>query len=96
MLATSTALARRGVRDRNVRLCRGGVVHAVEMRDWYGIELPVPACHVGVSGWDFARMEPVRTGVTCKRCVRTAAGRAAPPFPTVGGQLALVDLDELS
>ncbi len=91
----SAAHARQAfVGGRAGRLRRGGAVHAVTLRPWWGVDVPGPACHVGTAGWDFTRLEPTSDGVTCRRCLRSAVGRAVSPVQVVGGQLAL-DLDRL-
>lgn len=90
----SLAVAQQAYGGRNARLRRRGRVHSVEFRAWFGVDVPVPSCHIGVSGWDFTRLEPTSDSVTCRRCQRLGAGRAAPPVEVLGGQLAL-DLDEL-
>ena len=80
---------------RNGRTRRRGAVHDIELRDWFGVPVPVPACHVGTGGWDFTRLVPTPDVVTCRRCLRAGAGRAAPPpVDLPPGQLAL-DLDQL-
>lgn len=79
LLAVSTADARRRFADgRNGQLLGSGVVHLVALQQWFGLQVPAPACHVGTGGWDFTRFEPTRAAVSCGRCLRGGAGRAAP------------------
>lgn len=74
--------ARRAFRGRNGRLATGGVVHQVRMEPWIdGAEVPAPACHVGVGGWQPWVLHPTWEGVTCGRCLRgpaTVEGIAGP------------------
>ncbi|MCG8920284.1 hypothetical protein L6E12_31395 [Actinokineospora sp. PR83] len=78
-------------RDHNLSIRRSKVVHAVAMSRWMaGVQLPAPACHVGVAGWAIEDLRPTRDTVTCLRCLRAApAGRVAEAARPLGGQLAL-------
>uniref|UniRef100_UPI003F495FB5 hypothetical protein n=1 Tax=Actinokineospora sp. CA-119265 TaxID=3239890 RepID=UPI003F495FB5 len=75
----------------NLSIRRSRVVHAVAPSRWMaGIELPAPACHVGVAGWAIEDLWPTRDPVTCLRCLRADPhGRSAAVVPRQGGQLAL-------
>lgn len=78
-------------RDHNLSIRRSRVVHAVAMSRWMaGVELPAPACHVGVAGWAIEDLRPTKAAVTCLRCLRAAPeGRAAAAVKPLGNQLAL-------
>lgn len=76
---------------RNLTIRRNTTVHAVAWTKGIGdVEWPIPACRVGVTGWELDALHPSKEGVTCLRCLRSAAARraAAPPVPQ-GRQLAL-------
>lgn len=65
---------------RNGRIAGCRAVHAVRMVRWIGgVEVPAPACHVGVGGWDIAVLEPTGSEVTCGRCRRLHPDEAATP-----------------
>lgn len=76
---------------RNMAVRRSRTVHAVAWTEGIGgVELPVPACRVGVTGWDVESLRPVNEGVTCGRCLRTIKRSELPTDAELrGGQLAL-------
>ncbi|MCK2244541.1 MULTISPECIES: hypothetical protein [unclassified Crossiella] len=75
--------------ERNLTIRRSRVVHGVAPSKWMaGVELPGPACHVGVAGWALEDMHPSTRPVTCRRCLRGSGQRLAPPLRLVD-QLAL-------
>jgi hypothetical protein len=49
------------------------VVHRVHTERWLAdIEVPAPACRVGVAGWDLlGALAPTTGPVTCVRCLRS-------------------------
>ena len=71
---------------------RSNTVHVV---DWAtgigGIAWPVPACRVGVAGWELDALQPTRHDVTCGRCLRQVKRHKTPDLATteIPGQLAL-------
>lgn len=69
---------------RNGRVRGGHAVHAVLAEDWIGdVQLPVPACHVGIGSWNLNVLVATDEPVTCARCLRGA------DVPAGRGQLAL-------
>ncbi|MCO1581240.1 MULTISPECIES: hypothetical protein [unclassified Crossiella] len=75
--------------DRNLTIRRSRVVHGVAPTKWMaGVELPGPACHVGVAGWAVEDLHPTTRPVTCRRCLRGAGSRTVPRLRLVD-QLAL-------
>ncbi|GGR06450.1 hypothetical protein GCM10010168_24660 [Actinoplanes ianthinogenes] len=81
LLAAVVARARADFAGRNAVSRGGGAVHAVATVRWLGeLEVPGPACHVGVSGGELAALRPTSAPVTCHRCLRAAGadGLAAP------------------
>ncbi|MGI5274142.1 hypothetical protein ACQEUU_33755 [Nonomuraea sp. CA-218870] len=38
--------------------------------DRYDVELPAPACHTAISGWDPRRLRASTAPVNCRRCLR--------------------------
>lgn len=89
VLAGTAAAYRRRFELRNCRVGRstGAAVHAVRLVRWVGgVEVPAPACHVGIGGWDLSALEPSTQPVTCRRCLRlrpddTADGAGPVPAP---------------
>jgi hypothetical protein len=75
-----SAVARRAesqFRGRNLTIRRSTVVHAVAPSRWMaGVDLPAPACHVGVSGWAVEDLHPTSEPVTCRRCLRSPSARS--------------------
>jgi hypothetical protein len=70
VLGGTAAWYRRRFAMRNCRV-GGGAVHAVRMVTWVGgTQVPAPACHVGIGGWDLTALEPSTQPVTCRRCLR--------------------------
>ena len=68
--------------DRNARVRGSSVVHAVHTERWLAdIEVPAPACRVGVAGWDLSALVPTTDAVTCVRCLRTGAAGALHRVP---------------
>ncbi|GLZ42362.1 hypothetical protein [Actinokineospora sp. NBRC 105648] len=77
--------------DRNLRVRRSAVVHAVRMIPWVaGLTLPSPACGQGWSGPGAGELHPVPDAVNCGHCLSSAEARAAaatgdgtsqPPLP---------------
>jgi hypothetical protein len=96
LLATSAAHARRRFDGRRGRLSAKGAVHDVSLRPWFGVEIPGPACHIGVGGWDFTRFQPTSDAVTCRRCLRGNGLRAAPVATHPHGAQLALDLDALA
>lgn len=95
LLAVSAAFAvQQHSGGRRARVSRRGAVHDVSMVDWFGVQVPAPACHVGTTGYDFTRLQPTSDATTCRRCLRGNAQRAAPIVHPRGAQLVL-DLDAL-
>jgi hypothetical protein len=95
LLAVSAAFAaQRFSGGQRGRVSKRGAVHDVAWVDWFGVDVPAPACHVGTAGYDFTRLQPTTDAVTCKRCQRGNAARAAPIIEPRGAQL-LLDLDAL-
>jgi hypothetical protein len=61
---------------RGLRVANSRVVHlAGTAPDHRGDELPAPACHVGIAGWDPRRLNSTTSPVTCVRCVRLIEAR---------------------
>lgn len=97
LLAVSAAFAVQQFADgQRGRVSKRGAVHDVDAVDWFGVNVPVPACHVGTNGYDFTRLQPTGDPVTCRRCLRLGAGRAAPVFVDRRGAQLLLDLDALA
>lgn len=73
---------------RNCVIGRSGTVHAVVEAEWLGVaEVLVPACHVGISGFDLTRMKATHKLVSCGRAACVAAAKTAHrAAPTVAGQ----------
>ncbi|GAA3042372.1 hypothetical protein [Actinokineospora globicatena] len=77
--------------DRNLRVRRSPVVHAVRMTPWVaGLTMPAPACGQGWSGPGAGELHPAAEPVTCGHCLSSAEARAAavtgsavtqPPLP---------------
>lgn len=62
-----------------LRLEGSSTVHlAGTSSDHRGENLPAPACHVGVGGWDPRRLKQTVAPVTCLRCRRLLANRQQP------------------
>ena len=96
MLQAVAARAAAQFADRNVTVRRSRIVHAVAMSPWMaGVDLPAPACHVGVAGWAIEDLHPTLEPVTCRRCLRSAGSRSAPALTLIhGGQMSLpLDVD---
>jgi hypothetical protein len=78
MLSAVARRAENQFRGRNLTIRRSAVVHAVAPSRWMaGVELPAPACHVGVSGWAVEDLHPTSQPVTCRRCLRSPGARSA-------------------
>ena len=61
---------------RGLRVGNSRIVHlAGTAPDHRGVELPAPACHVGVSGWDARRLNATESPINCHRCVKLIAAR---------------------
>ena len=98
MLGGTAAWYRRRFAERNCRVGSSDVVHGVRLVPWLGgVEVPAPACDVGIGGWDLSALEPVTAPITCRRCQRMRPDRAitgdgpntAPrqlPLPGLSGQ----------
>lgn len=64
--------------DRNLRVRRSPVVHAVRMTPWVaGLAMPAPACGQGWSGAGAGELHPVAEPVNCGHCLASAEARAA-------------------
>ncbi|PPK66317.1 hypothetical protein CLV40_11021 [Actinokineospora auranticolor] len=64
--------------DRNLRVRRSPVVHAVRMVPWVsGLTMPAPACGQGWSGAGAGELHPVAETVNCGHCRASAEARAA-------------------
>ncbi|MFI7451391.1 hypothetical protein ACIBQX_28110 [Nonomuraea sp. NPDC049714] len=46
--------------------------------DRYDEELPAPACHTGIAGWDPRRLRSSDAPVNCRRCLRLISRRQLP------------------
>ncbi|MFC5821816.1 hypothetical protein [Nonomuraea harbinensis] len=46
--------------------------------DRYDVELPAPACHTGIAGWDSRRLRASTAPVNCRRCLRLLERRQTP------------------
>ena len=55
--------------DRNVRVPGSPVVHAMRATHLITELIPGLACGTAVGGWDWMRLEPVTTAVTCHHCL---------------------------
>jgi hypothetical protein len=84
VLAGTAAWLRRRFVLRNARVTGGRVVHAVTMVRWVGgVQVPAPACHVGIGGWDLlSALEPTHADVTCGRCRRLHPELLRPCLPS--------------
>lgn len=74
-----------GAADSRLRctIGRSHTVHTVVDAEWIGgVPILVPACRIGISGWNLDRMHPTSEPASCRRaaCQSTAATahRAAP------------------
>lgn len=69
----AAAALRRFDGGRNCRIHGSRVVHAVHRESWLGgeIEIPAPACRIGVAGFDLTALTPTTDPVTCVRCHRS-------------------------
>ncbi|HEV7979559.1 hypothetical protein [Amycolatopsis sp.] len=77
MLSAVARRAENQFRGRNLTIRRSTVVHAVAPSRWMaGVDLPAPACHVGVSGWAVEDLHPTSQPVTCRRCLRSPGARS--------------------
>lgn len=77
VLAGTAAWYRRRFGMRNCRVAGGRAVHAVRMVTWVGgVQVPAPACHVGIGSWDLSALEPSTQPITCRRCQRLRVDRA--------------------
>ena len=77
VLAGTAAWYRRRFRLRNCRIAGGRAVHAVRLVPWIGgVEVPAPACRVGIGDWRLSVLDPTAQPVTCGRCRRLRALRA--------------------
>jgi hypothetical protein len=75
---------------RHLTIRRSRAVHDVAQSPWIaGLQLPTPACRVGVGGWSIDDLHPTSSDVTCLRCLRHGSYRATSTVHTVGEQLAL-------
>ncbi|WP_018685001.1 hypothetical protein [Actinokineospora enzanensis] len=64
--------------DRNLRVRRSAVVHAVRMTPWVaGLTMPAPACGQGWSGAGAGELHPAADPVNCGHCLASAEARAA-------------------
>jgi hypothetical protein len=80
------------VDGRNGRVRGSRVVHAVHLARWLGqIQVPAPACHVGIGSFDLAALVATDAPVTCNRCLQAGAYRSHLGTPGAE-QLALWDL----
>ncbi|SDD99064.1 hypothetical protein [Actinokineospora iranica] len=81
LLAGLTSVARQEstrFADRNLRVRRSAVVHAVRMTPWVaGLALPSPACGQGWSGAGAGELHAVAEPVNCAHCLSSASARAA-------------------
>jgi hypothetical protein len=96
MLSAVAMRAAAQFKGRNIVIRRSRVVHAAATSKWMaGIELPAPACHVGVAGWAIEDLHPTTEPVSCRRCLRSQGHRAVPELTLVrGGQMTLpLDVD---
>lgn len=77
----------------NGRVGDYGVVHLVHLEEGMaGIQLPAPACRIGLAGWRPERMAPTRDTVSCGRCMRLRVAEPMLAAAAAGGtQLTLVD-----
>lgn len=77
MVGEIAALAQQALRQfdggLNCRVHGSRVVHAVHRETWFagGIEVPAPACRVGVAGFDLGALTPTTDPVSCVRCQRS-------------------------
>jgi hypothetical protein len=73
---------------RNCVIGKSGTVHAVVEAKWLGVaEVLVPACHVGISGFDLTRMRATHKYVSCGRAACVAAAKTAHrSAPSMGGE----------
>jgi hypothetical protein len=91
----ATAKARpRGPMDRfkkrNLRVAGSTTVHGVRATaDAAGISVPTPACGTPLGGWDWSKVEATKDTISCKRCGKIPAVRAADAEIPRGLQLAL-------
>ncbi|WP_157440597.1 hypothetical protein [Actinokineospora inagensis] len=73
--------------ERNLRVRRSAVVHAVRMVPWVaGLTLPAPACGQGWSGAGGGELHPVAESVNCGHCLASAQARAAAAAGDLGSQ----------
>ncbi|MBP2477691.1 hypothetical protein JOF53_006563 [Crossiella equi] len=94
MLSAVASRATAQFTDRNLTVRRSRIVHAVEPTPWLaGVELPGPACHVGVAGWALEDLHPTTEPVTCRRCLRHQGHRVTPHL-RLANQLVLPLQDE--
>ncbi|WP_253891631.1 hypothetical protein [Actinokineospora diospyrosa] len=64
--------------ERNLRVRRSPVVHAVRMTPWVaGLAMPGPACGQGWSGAGAGELHPAAEPVNCGHCLASAEARAA-------------------
>ncbi|MEO3889103.1 hypothetical protein [Nonomuraea sp. B5E05] len=72
-MLTGTVVDRPAVGDpaRAVRVEGSRTVHLAGTGvDRHDEELPAPACHTGIAGWDPRRLRSSQAPVTCRRCLR--------------------------
>lgn len=80
-------------RNRNLRRPgRRRRVHAVDLREWFGVPMPTPACNQAMHPLSLARTKAVIEPVDCERCL-AIRGTAVTPLTSVhdDGQLTLFD-----
>jgi hypothetical protein len=91
----SEEFVRRFRGGRNGRVGPRGRVHAVIPATFLGVDVMVPACRVGVSGWDFGRLHETSDEISCRRpaCRNHVVARASTPAtPEPGDQAVLFQL----
>jgi hypothetical protein len=73
-LAGVAAQAVRRFAGHHARVRGSAVVHQVHTERWIAdIEVPAPACGVGVAGWDLlGALTPTDGPITCAQCLRAA------------------------
>ncbi len=77
-------------RRRNLRAVGSSTVHGVRATtDAAGIAVPAPACGTPLGGWDWTKVEATRDAITCRRCGKIPAVRAADAKVPRALQLAL-------
>jgi hypothetical protein len=77
-------------KKRNLRVAGSATVHGVRATtDAAGISVPTPACGTPLGGWDWSKVEATKDSITCKRCDKIPAVRAADAAIPRALQLAL-------